>query len=117
MPVTHLNMTQIERDEAGESPLFRLVESPENSVTIRVDGVPVLAQPGETVAAVLLRLSPAWSRRTHGSGERRAPYCMMGVCFDCLVSIDGTGSTRSCLARVCDGMQVERQDISQGLRT
>ena len=34
---------------------------------------------------------------------------MMGVCFECLVAIDGVGSRQACLTRVRDGMAIETQ--------
>jgi len=43
------------------------------------------------------------------SGAPRAPYCMMGVCFDCLVTIDGVGNRQACLVRVTDGMAIAMQ--------
>ena len=43
------------------------------------------------------------------SGKPRAPYCLMGVCFDCLVTIDGVGSRQACLVPVREGMAVETQ--------
>ena len=33
----------------------------------------------------------------------------MGVCFDCLVTVDGVGSRQGCLIPVRDGMKVETQ--------
>ncbi len=48
-------------------------------------------------------------RTTPVSGAARAPYCMMGVCFDCLVTIDGVGSRQACLVPVREGMAVETQ--------
>ena len=36
----------------------------------------------------------------------RAPFCMMGVCFECLVTIDGMGSRQACLVEVREGMRV-----------
>lgn len=80
-----------------------------NEVTIYIDGTPVVAEVGETVAAVLLRQRSLWSRTSLLSGEPRAPYCMMGVCFECIAIIDGAFSTQTCLITVCDGMRVERQ--------
>jgi sarcosine oxidase subunit alpha len=44
-----------------------------------------------------------------GDGAPRAPYCLMGVCFDCLVTIDGVGSRQACLVPVQRGMNVETQ--------
>lgn len=55
-----------------------------DTLTVHVDGRPVAAVADESVAAVLLRQVAPWSRTTPVSGARRAPYCMMGVCFDCL---------------------------------
>ena len=48
-------------------------------------------------------------RTTPVSGAPRAPYCLMGVCFDCLVTIDGVGSRQGCLVPVREGMAVETQ--------
>jgi len=78
-------------------------------VTIVVDGVTFAAEDGEPLAAVLLRIPPYSARNTPVSGAVRAPYCMMGVCFDCLVEVDGETSTRSCLTRVREGLSVRRQ--------
>ena len=89
--------------------MFRTLHEPEPGVTLHIDGVAVAAQPGETVAAVLLRQPEIWSRESPISGARRAPYCMMGVCFECLAEVDGQSSTQTCLTTVRDGMQVHRQ--------
>lgn len=90
--------------------MFRKLHEPTaQSVTIYIDGAPVAAEAGESVAAVLLRQSPLWSRRTPITQSPRAPYCMMGVCFDCLVTIDGVGNRQGCLVPVREGMQIEIQ--------
>jgi len=94
--------------------MFRRLHDPSPSVTLTIDGTAVLAEPGETVAAVLLRTPPFHARTTMLSGERRAPYCMMGVCFDCLAVVDGERSVQTCLTLVRDGMTVERQGKEQG---
>lgn len=89
--------------------MFRTLLEIPGGVTLHIDGVPVPAQPGETVAAVLLRQDEAWTRESPISGARRAPYCMMGVCFECLAEVDGQSSTQTCLTIVRDGMAVRRQ--------
>lgn len=90
--------------------MFRKLHEPvADAVTIYVDGDPVPAEAGESVAAVLLRLSPPLSRTTPVKQSRRAPYCMMGVCFDCLAVVDGFPSTQTCLTQVRAGMRIERQ--------
>lgn len=94
--------------------MFRRLREPvPGTVTIFIDGEPVAAEPGETVAAVLLRQDEAWTRTHPVSDARRAPYCMMGVCFDCLAVVDGERSVQTCLTVVRPGMRVERQ---RGLR-
>ena len=63
------------------------------------------ARTGDTVAAALLAAGIDHCRTTPVSGAPRAPYCLMGVCFDCLVTIDGVGSRQACLVPVREGMR------------
>ena len=87
----------------------KLNDSGSSMLTLTIDGQAVTAEPGETVAAVLLRQQTPANRSTPVQGSPRAPYCMMGVCFDCLAIVDGAASTQSCLVTVREGMRVERQ--------
>lgn len=89
--------------------MFRKLHDPTAEITIDIDGVAVRAEPGETVAAVMLRQAEPWTRLTPVSGSRRAPYCMMGVCFECLAEVDGVASVQTCLIPVAAGMRVARQ--------
>jgi predicted molibdopterin-dependent oxidoreductase YjgC len=78
-------------------------------VTITFDGKVVKAPAGISVAAALL-VGGVHDFRSSVVGQvPRAPYCMMGVCFECLVEIDGVPSRQSCLISVRDGMEVKRQ--------
>jgi len=86
----------------------RLVEAGA-AVAITVDGKPVAARGGDTVAAALLAAGIGHCRTTPVTGSPRAPYCMMGVCFECLVTIDGVGNRQACLVPVHAGMAVETQ--------
>lgn len=79
------------------------------TLTVWVADIETQAWEGETVASVLLRV-PEGQRRTPVTGSRRAPYCQMGVCFDCLAIVDGIGSVQGCLVPVREGMRIERQD-------
>lgn len=77
-------------------------------VVLTLDGRPVTAYEGESVAALLLAEGITATRVTSG-GEPRGVYCGMGVCFDCLVVVDGVPNTRACVTWVREGMTVERQ--------
>ena len=79
------------------------------AVTIRFEGEALRVPAGTTVAAALLGAGVRTFRETPVSSAPRAPYCMMGVCFDCLVQIDGVANRQSCLVPVREGMQVRRQ--------
>jgi predicted molibdopterin-dependent oxidoreductase YjgC len=90
--------------------MFRRLPDPAaGPVTLTVDGNPVAAHAGDTVAAALLAAGVIACRTTPVDGAPRAPYCLMGVCFECLVAIDGIGSRQACLTRVRDGMRIETQ--------
>ena len=92
------------------SALFRrLEESDCRWVEVHVDGVMTRVREGESVAAALLASGTRSCRTTPVSGAPRAPYCMMGVCFECLVEIDGVLNRQSCQIPVEEGMQIRRQ--------
>lgn len=79
------------------------------AVTLLVEDEPVTVAEGDTVAAALLATGLPWFRTTALSGRPRAPWCMMGVCFECLVEIDGEPNRQACLVPVREGMTVRRQ--------
>ncbi|MGY4303442.1 putative molibdopterin-dependent oxidoreductase YjgC [Bradyrhizobium sp. USDA 4369] len=79
------------------------------TLTIHVEGQAISAREGDTVSAALLASGLDVRRNTAVSGAKRLPYCMMGVCFDCLVTIDGVGNRQGCLVPVAEGMQIEIQ--------
>jgi predicted molibdopterin-dependent oxidoreductase YjgC len=86
------------------------------AVTVTLDGRPVRARAGDTVAAVALLAGLGHTRTDAATGERRAPYCMMGTCHECLMVIDGEPSRQACLVTVREGMAIERQPGAPRLR-
>ena len=80
-----------------------------NSITIYLEDEKLSARAGDSVAAALLAHGRGDFRRAAVSGEPRAPYCMMGVCFECLVEIDGVANRQACLVPVREGMRISRQ--------
>lgn len=78
--------------------------------TFTLDGRDVEAFPGETVAAALLAAGIRTLRVTEKGGRPRGMFCGMGVCFDCLVTVDGRPHLRACLTRADPGMSVRTQD-------
>jgi len=84
--------------------------APAATVQIRFNDRPLSVPAGITVAAALLLAGVQRFRASAVSGAPRAPYCMMGVCFECLVEIDGQPSRQACLVAVRDGMQVQTHD-------
>jgi len=90
--------------------MFSPVGFIDGQLTLFLDGQPITARSGETIAACLLRAGAEYFRTTPISGSPRLPYCMIGNCFDCLVEIDGVGIQQACLTLVQDGMRVRRQN-------
>ncbi|MFQ5857127.1 MAG: (2Fe-2S)-binding protein [Anaerolineae bacterium] len=76
-------------------------------ITITVNGRPVQAYAGESIAAALLAAGWRVFRHTNPGGAPRGFFCGMGICFDCLVTVDGVPNVRSCLAEVHAGCVVE----------
>ena len=90
--------------------MFRRLDTevPE-TVTITINGRPVQVPEGETVAAAVLVHGLSHTRSTPMSGAPRAPLCLMGVCYECLMVIDGRPNRRACMTRVSEGMRIESQ--------
>jgi predicted molibdopterin-dependent oxidoreductase YjgC len=79
---------------------------PGAAVTMLVNGKPMPARRGQTVAAAMLAAGQRVLRHTRNAGKPRGLFCAMGVCFDCVMTIDGKAGVRACMTRVEDGMQV-----------
>jgi len=77
-------------------------------VRISVDGERAEAFEGESVAAAIMAGGELPLRRTEAM-DPRGYYCGMGVCFDCVMVIDGVPNTRTCVTWVREGMTVEHQ--------
>ncbi|WP_041635203.1 (2Fe-2S)-binding protein [Marinobacter sp. BSs20148] len=78
-------------------------------VTVFVEGRAIEVESYDTAAAAVLIAGLVPSRTTPTSGSARAPYCLMGVCFECLLDIDGVANQQGCMVKVRDGMQIHRQ--------
>jgi D-hydroxyproline dehydrogenase subunit gamma len=78
-------------------------------VQIRLDGVTVAVPDTLSVAAAVLKVHGWQGYRRHHDGSSRAPLCLMGVCQDCLITIDGKPNRQGCLVSVNEGMNIERQ--------
>lgn len=87
--------------------MFRNLLKPDRAITLSVDGKSIAACADDTVATALLTNGITSFRKTAVSGVLRGPYCCMGVCFECLVTIDGETNRQGCLVPVRSGMVVE----------
>jgi len=94
----------------------RLQTNPQKRVTIYINEKSYAVPADETVAAAVLASGAVseigYTRTTPVSGSHRAPYCMMGVCYECLMVIDGKANQRACKQTVADGMSIECQQAA-----
>lgn len=74
--------------------------APGAAFTVSFDGAPVTALPGQTVAAALWAAGVTAWRSTRGTGRPRGVFCGIGVCFDCLVTVNDRPNQRACLVPV-----------------
>ena len=88
----------------------RIARNDSPKVTFQFAGETVQAFVSDSVAAALLGAGHIVFRATPVSAAPRGPLCMMGVCFDCLVEIDGVANQQACMHTVRDGMRIERQN-------
>jgi predicted molibdopterin-dependent oxidoreductase YjgC len=92
-------------------PLFRSISAAtEAFIDVEFDGRALAVLGQRSVAAALLAAGVSRFRSTPVSGAPRAPYCMMGVCFECLLEIDGIANRQACLVTVQPGMKIRSQE-------
>lgn len=81
--------------------------SPANIIgIIKVDGHEVPVVSGDTFGACLLRAGLLIMRRSR-TGQLRGMYCAIGVCNECLLTVDGRQNVRACVTRARPGAQIE----------
>lgn len=83
------------------------------TVRIEYDGKEIDVPSGVSVAAAVLgRTHDRHCRNSTISGEKRGPYCLIGVCHECLMEINGRPYQQACLTTVEDGMKIKKQNFS-----
>jgi hypothetical protein len=83
--------------------------APIRAVNFLVDGESLAAVEGQTIAGALLATGRLAWRTTSAEGRPRGVFCGIGVCFDCLVVVNGLRDVRACQRRVIDGDVVTTQ--------
>ena len=86
---------------------FRDLTPPQTLVSVTFDGTDMMLPEGVNLAAALLAAGVDVFRATPVSGAPRAPYCMMGACFDCLIEVSGV-TRQACMMQVQAGMGITR---------
>ncbi|MEW5959163.1 MAG: (2Fe-2S)-binding protein [Chloroflexota bacterium] len=77
------------------------------SFEIEVDGNTLMAYEGETVATALLAADIRTFHHPSPGNEPGRLYCGMGVCMQCLVTVNGVPSCQACQMLAQPGMKVE----------
>jgi predicted molibdopterin-dependent oxidoreductase YjgC len=86
------------------------VARPED-VEIVVNGRPLRACPGESIATALLGAGIRSFRRSPRGNCPRGPFCLMGSCQECVVCVDGR-RVPACQTLVRAGLNVTIEDES-----
>ena len=89
--------------------MFKNQYESHETVSIIFEGKNLEVEIGQTVASALLVVGNMVFRSSVVSGQPRGPYCMMGVCFECLLEIDGIPNQRACMIPVREAMEIKRQ--------
>jgi predicted molibdopterin-dependent oxidoreductase YjgC len=87
-----------------------------DAVNVSFDGRPLVAVPGQNIGAALVSKGITAWRSTRKEARPRGLFCGIGVCFDCLVTVDGEANQRACLVEVQEGMEIEGSCADQGGR-
>lgn len=82
-----------------------MLPGPRRQVTISLFGARLCVPEGTSIAASMM-LSGSLSTQPEDELRPRAPYCLVGNCFECLVRVEGQ-DVRACMAEVAEGMVID----------
>jgi predicted molibdopterin-dependent oxidoreductase YjgC len=82
----------------------------QSNTTILVDGAPVAVREGTLLAAALMAAGHWRLRNSPTAGTPRGAFCLMGVCQECAIFVDGA-IRQACQVRVRAGMRVELRGV------
>jgi predicted molibdopterin-dependent oxidoreductase YjgC len=83
--------------------------SPAPLLHLTFDGNDVTAHPGQTVGAALIDAGIHSWRTTRNHGRPRGLFCGIGICYDCLITVDGLANQQACLVIVAGGMRLSSE--------
>jgi aerobic-type carbon monoxide dehydrogenase small subunit (CoxS/CutS family) len=75
-------------------------------ISFTFNGAQYRGEEGQSVAAALLNSGVTELRSTRFNGEPRTIFCGIGICFDCVVTIDGVANQRACLITISEGAKI-----------
>jgi len=78
-----------------------------NEISFHFNGAKFTGAAGQSVAAALIANGETELRRTRFGEEPRSIFCGIGICFDCVVTINGVANQRACLIEISNDMKVE----------
>ena len=84
----------------------------QQTVTVLLDGKHKALPAGMSVAAALLSCGEIISRVSPSSKKPCSPHCLMGVCYECLMEIDGS-KKQACMTEVAEGMVINRNFVEE----
>ena len=84
-------------------------KSTKKEVTFTFNGETFKGVEGQSIAAALMATGVRELRKTRFDEEPRLIFCGIGICFDCVVVIDGVANQRACLVEISDGAKIESQ--------
>ncbi len=83
---------------------------PGRTVSMTFDGDRITALPGQSVGAALLGAGIRSWRTTRVNGRPRGLFCGIGICYDCLITVEESSHQRACLVPAVDGLRLTSED-------
>lgn len=88
--------------------MFRLRTHSTDPVTFSFEGRRLTASRGDTIAAALLGSGVFIFRNSPVSSSPRAPFCMIGNCYECFVQVEAMGVVQACLTEITEEMKISK---------
>ena len=76
-------------------------------INFTFNGSTYTGEAGQSIAAALISHDQRVLRTTRFDGASRSIFCGIGICFDCVVVVNGIANQRACIVEISEGAVIE----------
>ncbi len=83
------------------------VANDKKEISFTFNNIQYKAKKGDSIATALFENDIRVNRKTFENKSPRGSFCFMGVCFECLVTVNGASGIQGCKKKLEEAMEIK----------